>query len=209
MTLKLLDMPKGKERVLPFLREADSGIMDVEFIKEPLVPNTILLGQSNVPLIYQDSPTSAPTLAKVTFSHQSVDDEKPIGLDIGEESSGTQILFHTAGAWLNVFANGEILLVDEIETSLHSLLVMFLISRFHSDKTNPNKSQMIFTTHNTSLLNQDIFRRDQIWFVEKDVSNASRLYPLSDFSPRKDEVIEKWYMRGRYGALPIIDDGSH
>jgi AAA15 family ATPase/GTPase len=75
----------------------------------------------------------------------------------------------------------------------------------HSEKTNPNNVQLIFTTHEASILSQDIFRRDQIWFCEKDKQQATSLYPLTDFSPRKDsENIELGYLTGRYGALPFI-----
>ena len=100
-------------------------------------------------------------------------------------------------------ANGEVLLVDEIDSSLHPILVRFLISRFHSEKTNPLNAQLVCCTHNTSLLDQEVFRRDQIWFMEKDVG-ASTLYPLTDFNPRTGESLERGYMRGRYGALPIL-----
>jgi hypothetical protein len=144
-------------------------------------------------------------VVKVSLSHSTDNPDESIALDFNEESHGTQTLFKTAGAWLNVMSNGEVLLVDEIDTSLHPLLVRFLIQRFHSDNTNPRNAQLIFSTHNTSLLDQEtLFRRDQIWFVEKDSDGASKLYPLTDFKPRTDEALEKWYMRGRYGALPIL-----
>jgi AAA15 family ATPase/GTPase len=207
LTLRLLDDPNGKERLLPFIREADPGIADVKVRAEPWNPNLAFV-QGVLPLIYQDSPTSPPKVANITFSHLSKGSSEAASLDIGDESSGTQVLFRTAGAWLNVLLNGEVLLVDEVDASLHPLLIQFLISRFHSELTNPQRAQIVFTTHNTFLLSQEIFRRDQIWFVEKDTDNASKLYPLSDFSPRNDEVIERWYMRGRYGALPIVGNAS-
>jgi AAA15 family ATPase/GTPase len=110
----------------------------------------------------------------------------------------------TAGAWLNVFSNGEVLLFDEIETSLHPLLVRYLVRKFHSTRSNSHKAQLIFTTNNTSLLRKNLFRRDQVWFVEKDKDGASTIYPLTDFSPRQDEALERGYLRGRYGVLPIL-----
>ena len=105
---------------------------------------------------------------------------------------------------MNVLENGEVLLIDEIDTSLHPKLVQFLIGKFHSKETNSKNAQLIFTTHNTSLLNQDMFRRDQFWFVEKSREGSSTLYPLTDFKTRNDEALERWYMRGKYGALPIL-----
>jgi AAA15 family ATPase/GTPase len=204
LTLKLLAEPKGKANVLSFVREADFTIGDVQSQREPIRAEH-LHQQVNLPflmpLIEAGGPNEPPMLAKVSFSHGS---DESVRIDLNDESNGTQALFRTAGAWLNVFEHGEVLLVDEIETSLHPLLVQFLINRFHSAQTNPCKAQLVFTTHNTVLLNQDLFRRDQSWFVEKGEDYASRCYPLTDFSPRKDEVIEKWYMRGRYGALPIL-----
>ncbi len=205
LTLKLLDQPGGKERLLPFVREADPGIADVAITRESLKAGSIVFDQAAFPFVEQ-LPNEAPTVSKVTFSHTSRNSTEPIAIDIADESNGTQALFRTAGAWLNVFANGEVLLVDEIDTSLHSLLVRFLVERFHSTDTNPRNAQLLFTTHNTSLLSQDLLRRDQIWFVEKGSENQSRCYPLTDFSPRKDEAFERWYMRGKYGALPILSE---
>lgn len=204
LTLKLLNEPGGKERLLPFIQEADFSIADVEVQREPIKPEHMVFQQGlpfNIPLIDSSGPNEPPMVANVMFSHRSKD---PVQIGLSDESNGTQNLFRNAGAWLNVFSNGEVLLVDEIDSSLHPLLVRFLIKRFHSAKTNPCKAQLICTTHNTTLLSQDIFRRDQIWFVEKNEDFASSCYPLTDFSPRKDEIIEKWYMRGRYGALPIL-----
>jgi len=199
LTLQLLDRPDGKARLLPFLREADLGIADVKTQRErvPTDGGLVVGGLLDV------QPIGA-SVVKVTLSHLTDDPNKPAELDFAEESHGTQVLFRNAGAWLNVTANGEVLLVDEIDASLHPLLVRFLIRRFHSDKTNQHNAQLIFTTHNTTLLDQELLRRDQIWFVEKERDGASRLYPLTDFSPRSDELIERWYMRGRYGALPVL-----
>jgi uncharacterized protein len=208
LTLRMLDEAGGKERLLPFFREADLGIADVS-VKREMMPagGLILSGNAGIaaPIIEQLPGVAMPNIVTVTFSHWSDNMEERVGLDFTDESSGTQILFRTAGAWLNVFTNGLVLLFDEIDTSLHPLLTRFLVERFHSNVKNPKNAQLIFNTHNTSLLNQDIFRRDQIWFVEKERDGASKLYPLTDFKPRNNEVLESWYMRGRYGALPIIE----
>jgi AAA15 family ATPase/GTPase len=126
------------------------------------------------PIIEQQPGMAAPTVVRISFAHLG-DDQEFVNLDFAEESAGTQLLFRTAGAWLNVFEKGEVLLFDEIDTSLHPNLIAFLIKRFHSQKTNPNNAQLVFSTHNTSMLDQDIFRRDQIWFVDKGNDKASRL----------------------------------
>lgn len=208
LTLKLLDQPDGKEKLLPFLREADIHIADVEMKREvmPAGANQIMVF-GTPPILEQNPGSLTPNLVRITFTHRTSEQEN-IGFDLMEESAGTQILFRHAGAWLNVFANGEVLLFDEIDTSLHPLLTQFLIKKFHSDNTNPHNAQLIFISHNTSLLSQDLFRRDQIWFFEKNQDGASHLYPLSDFKPRNDELLERWYMRGRYGALPILGESQ-
>jgi AAA15 family ATPase/GTPase len=206
LTLQILNQPDGKARLLPFLQEADLGISDVRVTKEKLPAAAGFLPGPNQ-IIEHEQATNTFNLVKVTLSHQVEDEKgKQVGLDLSEESNGTQVLFRNAGAWLNVFSNGEVLLLDEIDTSLHPLLTRFLIERFHSPSHNPKNAQLIFTTHDTSLLDQRMFRRDQIWFVEKDRAASSRLYPLTDFKPRKDEDLEGGYMRGRYGALPILNE---
>lgn len=207
LTLQLLDKPDGKTKLLPFLREADLGITGIHVKREAMPSGAGAVMIVGSPYIEQLPGNATPNLLKITMSH-ATETKEDVGLDLSEESAGTQVLFSSAGAWLNVFDNGEVLLFDEIDTSLHPLLTRFLIDRFHSSVTNPRNAQLIFTTHNTSLLDQDLFRRDQIWFVEKGSLGASKLYPLTDFKPRNDEVLERWYLRGRYGALPLLEESQ-
>lgn len=202
LTLKLLDQPDGKERLLPFLREADLGVVDVTMEREP-VPSGSRILSKNLILEHKHG-DQTPNVLTITLSHVTDDPNNPMVFEFEDESHGTQVLFKTAGAWLNVMMNGEVLLVDEIEASLHPLLVRFLIKKFHSDATNSKNAQLVCSTQNTSLLDRILFRRDQVWFVEKKPDGESQLYPLTDFSPRNDESFERGYMRGRYGALPIL-----
>ena len=98
------------------------------------------------------------------------------------------------------------LVIDELDTSLHTLLVRELIRLFHCPDINTGGAQLIFTTHDTSLLDApDLFRRDQVWFVEKDRDQTSALVSLSEFSPRKNEALERGYLMGRYGGVPFLD----
>ncbi len=120
------------------------------------------------------------------------------------ESLGTQRLFTLAGPILEVLQRGELAIVDELESSLHPLLVRRLLELFHDPKVNTKGAQLVFTTHNTLLLDQSMFRRDQIWLVEKDASEATRLVPLTEFQIRKDLSLEKAYLDGRFGAIPIL-----
>jgi AAA15 family ATPase/GTPase len=205
LTFKLVEAEAGKNELLSFMKQADLGITDIAIKREP-VPDNIVFSKNTKGVIFERTPTSGSTRIHVAVSHFS-DDEHHASLDLFEESAGMQTFFRTAGAWLNVLKQGEVLLVDEIEASLHPLLVKFLIQKFHSEKSNVKNSQLIFTTQNSGLLDQALFRRDQFWFAEKNREGGSTLYPLTDFTmPRKDEDLERGYLRGRYGALPMIDD---
>ena len=107
--------------------------------------------------------------------------------------------------------NGLILVVDELDASLHPNLTQKIIELFHSKETNPKNAQLIFNTHNTNLLSpsSNLFRRDQIWFVKKDHYGTASLYSLADFKTdevRKDDNYEKDYIAGQYGAIPYLGD---
>ncbi len=102
------------------------------------------------------------------------------------------------------------MLVDELESSLHPSLGLAIVKMFNSPKTNPKNAQILFTTHDTNLLGTTLgeppLRRDQVWFTEKDKEGASKLYPLTDYKPRKAENLERGYLQGRYGAIPFLGD---
>ena len=109
--------------------------------------------------------------------------------------------------WMEALQNGSVMVVDEIESSMHPLLTRHLIEMVQDEAVNTNQAQLIFTTHDTGLLDLTLLRRDQIWFVEKDErSMQTDVYALTDFSPRKGENISKGYLQGRYGAVPFIGE---
>ena len=203
-TASLCDNDNTKKRVLDFLQSADFNIHDVKIEKEKFDPNNVpeslpeTLREQIIKEMKGKEVIDIKTVHKTSFG-------KLISLDFDEESDGTQKLFSFAGPWIDVLENGYVLVIDELHDSLHPKMVKYLVSLFHSKKTNPKNAQLIFTTHETSILNQDVFRRDQIWFCEKNKSQETSLYPLTDFSPRKDrENLELGYLSGRYGALPFI-----
>jgi len=100
-----------------------------------------------------------------------------------------------------------VLVVDELDVKLHVVLNLFIVNLFHDPAQNRNGAQLVFATHNTHLLDQEVLRRDQIWFTERDPrTGASELYSLVEFSPRKDKDLERGYLAGRYGALPFVGD---
>ena len=131
--------------------------------------------------------------------------EETYTLALGEESLGTQQLFFLAPLLRQTFKGGKVLVVDEIDRSLHPFIVKFLVNLFRNSSINKSGAQLIFTTHETALLSLDTFRRDQIYFTEKDAeSGVTDLYSLDEFSVRKTDNIEKGYLLGRYGAIPFL-----
>lgn len=131
---------------------------------------------------------------------------------IEHESSGTNKLFDLAALVIVVLGIGQVLVIDELDSKLHPLLTQHIISIFKDPEKNPNGAQLIFATHDTNLLNVKTFRRDQIWFTEKDPTEATDLYSLVEFKEpdgtkiRNDRSFEKDYIKGRYGAIPYIKD---
>lgn len=127
-------------------------------------------------------------------------------LELADESDGTRKLMSIAPAIESVLANGGVLLVDEIERELHPMLVDFVVSKFQSKKSNLNGAQIVFTTHNTELLNMELLRKDQLYFVDKNQEDgASELYSISEFATRTTENIRKGYLLGKYGATPNVE----
>ncbi len=132
-----------------------------------------------------------------------------VSIPIEEESSGLKRLFALAIPWIEALRQGGILFVDDLDCHLHPLLVYSLVNTFHQPESNPHHAQIIFTTYDTTLMDPRLFRRDQIWFVEKDRQGCSHLYALAEFSPRKDEAVARGYLLGRYGAIPFLSDLQH
>lgn len=187
---------------MQFLNAADLAIADVavETKKGQTVRFNLEIGKS-------PSQSITETDIKIPkFYHQRQEGGEKVEFDLSEESSGTRQLFILAGPILDVLENGRVLVVDELNNALHPLMVRYLVKLMHNPDLNRNQAQLIFTTHDTSLLDVDLFRRDQIWFVEKDRTQVSHFYPLTDFSPRKGEALEKGYLMGRYGAIPFFGE---
>lgn len=151
--------------------------------------------------------------AVVEFQHQCGDGSPSVGLPFESESEGTRVLVALAGPVLQALRSGAVLLVDEVDTSLHPQLVAELVRLFQSPSSNPGQAQLVFSTHETSLLgtliaDTPVLDRDQVWLVEKGNDGASSVYPLTDFSPRRLENLERGYMQGRYGAVPFFDSSE-
>ncbi len=187
-----------------FLKVADVGIeyMNISIIKEKdmnlpdnlpeEIKKELIKNISHRPQIYHKL-------------FEGKDEAGNIAFDIDEESAGTKKLYELAGRILNCLNHGYSFIVDELSSSLHPLMTQALINLFH--QSNKKNAQLIFATHDTTFLTPELFRRDQVWFTEKDQYGATSLYSLSDFDYKKvrsDIPFDKWYLSGRFGALPVI-----
>jgi AAA15 family ATPase/GTPase len=189
------------EKVSQFLRIADTGIEAVQIYSKSV---EMMFGG-----FLQANDQSTMLEARVVHRAMGNGDSKPIVWSMENESAGTRRLFSLTGPILDALAKGKVLFVDELDNHLHSLLSEMVVGLFNNAETNPLNAQLIFTTHDTSLLKKENFRRDQIWFIEKDHDGASRLFPLSAFDKktvRWDIPFDRWYLSGRFGATPLIRD---
>ena len=134
---------------------------------------------------------------------------RSVGFGLDDESLGTRTMLDLAVDFIDAIDAGRTLFVDEVERSLHPMLLESLVALFFNPGLNENGAQLIFTTNELLFLKNDGLRRDQIWFIEKDPqSGSSDIYPLSSFSPRKDESLINRYLHGTYGAVPYVEKVS-
>ena len=149
---------------------------------------------------------------EITTGYTVVDEngeKTEFSLTLQEESIGTQLLFFYGPLLKDAFEKGKTIVLDEIDKSMHPSLVKFIMNLFRDPDVNKNGAQLIVTTHETGILSLDMFRRDQIYFTEKDSkSGVTDLYSLDEFFVRKTENIEKGYLMGRYGAIPFLQAGE-
>lgn len=144
----------------------------------------------------------------VYAEHDVYSNDEIIGkfrLNMRNESQGTNTLYLLGGKIIDALDQGGILIIDELDTSLHPYITKLIVMMFQSEKHNQKGAQLIFTTHDVTLLNRDLIRKDQIWFTEKNEKGISDLYSLQDFDGlREDTPFEKWYLAGKFGGLPNI-----
>lgn len=190
------------------LSEADINISNIT------VDAKEVIGGSNLPIqIMIQGKVIPPNEGKhydieIKTGHTIVDEEgkkTEYSLLLQEESLGTQLLFFYGPLLKDAFEKGKTLILDEIDKSMHPSLVRFIMNLFRDPDKNKSGAQLIVTTHETGILTLEMFRRDQIYFTEKDSkSGVTDLYSLDEFSVRKTENIEKGYLMGRYGAIPFL-----
>jgi AAA15 family ATPase/GTPase len=205
--------PKHKERILELLKAADLGIQDIklEMLNVTRLPKEMPKELREM-ILKQSKEDKAEFFSDILTTHKKFDDSKRhigntnFSLD-DDESFGTRKFFALTGPVLDAIENGYTLVVDELDSKLHPNLVCKIVSLFNSQKLNPKNAQLIFNTHDTNLLSSGLFRKDQVWFTEKDKYGEANLYSLADFKSdtvRKNEAFEDNYIRGKYGAVPFL-----
>lgn len=201
VSIQKLQQAENRRAICNFLSAADISIADIDVVTRK-VPGQALhfdlaAGKTEVR-------TEEVEEHQLRFHH--VTEKGDAVFEIGDESSGTRNLLFLSGPVLDILTKDITLVIDELDTSLHTLLVRELVNLFHTPEVNTGGAQLIFSTHDTSLLDApDLLRRDQIWLVEKDRDQASQLVALVEFSPRKNEALERGYLMGRYGGVPFIN----
>ncbi|MGD9970271.1 MAG: ATP/GTP-binding protein [Sulfuricurvum sp.] len=209
-TMKQMKVENFREEIVKLVKTADIGINDIHMEEED-IPSEIIaqfpLSDDEKNKILNEGGFKIPLLNTV---HQKFNqDGEIIGSVVFElnedESKGTKKFFAMSAPILDTLQNGKILMIDELDASLHPILTQHLIKLFHDKDINKNNAQLIFVTHDTNLLKPELFRRDQIWLTEKDQYGATTIYSLAQFkNVRKQEDFEKQYIQGKYGAIPYL-----
>lgn len=215
LTTEMLSDGAHRDRVLALLQAADLGVTGAH--KQPPDPVMhermrrairILEGSEGDPDA-DDGPAFEELGVRLT--HRGADGEE-VHLDAEDESLGTRVWFGLIGPVVQALESGSVFLADELDASLHPALVTALVRLFQDPSTNPRRAQLIFNSHDATLLGDTagdrLLGRDQIWFAEKRSDGSTRLYPLVDLEPRKQEAIGKRYLAGRYGATPVLSHGE-
>ena len=193
VSLKILSDENYKKELLKFIKTFDSGIEGIK-----TTPDSLEAVKSNNGII------------DIEVLHRGENGELK-ALPFYLESNGTRKMFHLFDFFMDALKNGMVLFVDELDAKLHPLLTRYIINLFHNSQTNIGNGQLIYSTHDTVNLNKETFRRDEIWFAEKDKDGVSKIYSLADYKindvkVRNDATYNKDYLSGRYGAIPVLEN---
>lgn len=198
VSLKILSDENYKKELLKFIKTIDSGIEGIK-----TTPDSLEAVKSNNGII------------DIEVLHRGGKGELK-ALPFYLESNGTRKMFHLFDFFMDALRNGMVLFIDELDAKLHPLLTRYIINLFHNSQTNIGNGQLIYSTHDTVNLNKETFRRDEIWFAEKDKDGISEIYALSDYileddknagkKVRNDATYNKDYLTGRYGAIPVLEE---
>ena len=193
ISLKILSDENYKNELLRFIKTFETGIEGIK-----ITPDSVEAVKNNNGVV------------KIELIHKGENGIiKALPLEL--ESNGTRKMFHLFDFFMDALKSGMVLFIDELDAKLHPLLTRYIINLFHKEETNIGNGQLIYSTHDTVNLNKDTFRRDEIWFTEKDKNGISELFSLSDYKIgnnkiRNDATYNKDYLSGRYGAIPVLED---
>lgn len=219
VTFKMLDNKSTAKQLGDFYDKLDLGFDGLSIHKDKFDPKRISedTPEAFVKLLIKD--LEGAYRFKITTLHKKFDHKNRTISDVefdmrSQESAGTNKVFNISGPIFEVLHEGGVLIIDELDSSLHPLMTLAITQLFNSEKENTKNAQLIFTTHDTNLFSYGKYRRDQIYFIEKDKYGASDLYSLVEYREedggkiRKDRSFENDYIQGRYGAIPYIGDIS-
>ncbi|KIM06662.1 MAG: hypothetical protein KU38_12525 [Sulfurovum sp. FS08-3] len=210
LSFKKLKDEHFKEKIINLIKSADVGIYDI--VNKKISFDELRIKEEELKIlpkiILEDLQKNGMNTIKT--EHIIYDEQSAFygyeTFELNFESDGTQKLLALSAPIIDTLEKGSVLVVDELDNSLHTELVEAMVKLFNSKDANPNNAQLIFTTHDTNLLNQEFFRRDQIWFTQKDIFGSSELYSLVEYKSgsRNDANLEKNYLEGKFGAKPNI-----
>jgi len=213
-TFEKLKEPKYKEKITNLIKSLDFGISDI--VSKEISFEDI---QKNIPAGFRDlellpkeikDRVKVEGITKIDVIHAIYKDDEFIkyeDFELDFESDGTQKLLMISAPIVDSLLEGNVIFIDELDNSLHTDLVRAIVMLYNNKNINTKNAQLIFSTHDTNLLDQELFRRDQIWFAQKDIYGKSELYSLVEFGKgklRDDLVLEKNYISGKFGAKPNI-----
>lgn len=195
-----------KKLLAVLIQEADLGVTGFDYHR--ITKDDIQFPDTDDPSIKQKllNEIEEKSVYDIRLRHKCIENGREILFSYEDESEGTWKFFSVVSVFLYCLSHGFTVFVDEIGAQMHPLLVTKLQEMFSKLLWNPKNAQLIFTTHDTTQLNTNTLRRDQVWFTEKDKAGATFLYPLTDFQPRSDESLQKGYLAGRYGAIPFLGE---
>lgn len=209
-TIKKMEDEKFKNEIVSLVKTADIGINDIVLQEEELPKEFFENSPFSEEFIKDMIATKGNKIPIVKTFHTIFDENNnEIGKEIfeldDEESLGTRKFFKMSAPILNTLQEGKILMIDELDASLHPMLTKHLIKLFHDKSINTKNAQLVFATHDTNILKPQLFRRDQIWFTQKDKYGSTDVYALSEIkNVRKTEDFESQYIQGKYGAIPYL-----
>lgn len=197
---RLCQEKESKQRVLKFLNFFDFNVVDILVKEKKFEPDEV---PDDIPEQILDA-VKGITYLDVAFCYKGEEGER-VEIDLDDESSGTKSLFALAGPLLDVIDQGLTLIVDELNASLHSVVLRKIVSMFGDSKINRSGCQLLFTSHDTTILSENLVGRDQVWFLDRKSGADTKITPLSDFKARKSESLQRRFLSGRYGGIPLIE----